>query len=85
MATGPFDDPRGDRQSLGQGLVISQPLLIVFEVVGGLVHRLTLALAQWLAGGGPAQSQRYLLGPALEHGLRPLHDPALARCGGLGV
>ena len=56
MPTGPFDDPGGNRESLRQGLVVLQALLVVVDVVCGFVCRFALALAELLAGGGAAKA-----------------------------
>jgi hypothetical protein len=78
MPAGPFDHTGGDRQALGQSLVVAQSLPVVLDVVGGLVHRLALALAQLFAGSGTAQTHRHIQGPAPEQGMCPILDLDLA-------
>jgi hypothetical protein len=68
-----------------QGAIVLEPLAVVLEVVGGLVHRFARALAELLAGGGTAQAHRHVPDPTVKHGGGPIPHPVLALLGVLRV
>ncbi len=45
MPVGPFDDLGGDQQSVPQGAIVLESLLIVGDLAGGFAHAFTL---HWL-------------------------------------